>query len=115
MNAVAVPARIDVDNAVEVLETLSQALAASLRADAGGAAQPLALDIATLEYFDSSALSLLLQLARNNVQVGDNSVGDADQEQVSPLFFLNPPPKLRELAQLYGVEEMLFRSEGAGG
>ena len=108
MQAVAVPARIDADNAVKVLASLSAALA-----DAGAdPVQPLALDLAPLQHFDSSALSLLLQLARKRLPIGDN--GKATRKESPPLFLLNPPVKLHELAQLYGVDAMLFGSQGGG-
>jgi len=97
MPTVAVPSRIDVGNAVEVLESLRAAT------QAAGVERP-ALDLAPLEVFDSSALSLLLQLVR------DQSLpekGGATQA-VSGQILLNPPRKLRALADLYGVEEMLF-------
>ena len=124
MQAVAVPARIDVDNAMQVL--------AALRDAARGSA-PVALDLSPLREFDSSALSLLLQLARARNGAGaDNSRrGDAStlaQDVASggtgaapapsthwPLFLLNPPDKLRELAELYGVAQMLFGTPGAAG
>ena len=73
MQAVAVPARIDVDNAMQVL--------AALRDAARGSA-PVALDLSPLREFDSSALSLLLQLARDRNGAGaDNSRrGDASAQ-----------------------------------
>ena len=122
MQAVAVPARIAVDNAVQVL--------AGLREASGGmAGEALALDLSPLREFDSSALSLLLQLARDrtgsgglhgsaaaNVPGGGAGAatdrGTASAGAAAPtLFLLNPPEKLRELAELYGVAAMLF---GAG-
>ena len=177
MQAVAVPARIDVDNAMQVL--------AALRDAARGSA-PVALDLSPLREFDSSALSLLLQLARDRNGAGaDNSRrGDASAQECPgvadvgwgaarggrrpgggpgrarareaarrgaearsrrgnsrrgdasaqaqdvasggtgaapapsahwPLFLLNPPDKLRELAELYGVAQMLFGTPGAAG
>jgi len=102
MESVAVPARINAGNAVEVL--------AELRAAASAAGStPLALDLSALQEFDSSALSLLLQLARERCPSGcysgpDGEVGGRGQ----PLFLLNPPRKLEELADLYGVATMLF-------
>jgi ABC-type transporter Mla MlaB component len=95
MQAVAVPARIDAENAVEVLAQLSQAIAAG---DSGR----LAVDLAPLRHFDSSALSLLLALARSRRGAEDPS------RQQQPLFLLNPPAKLQELADLYGVAGLLF-------
>ena len=94
MQAVAVPARIDAENVVEVLAQLSQAI----EGDAGR----LAVDLAPLRHFDSSALSLLLALARGRRGAEDPS------RQDQPLFLLNPPAKLQELAELYGVAELLF-------
>ena len=117
MQAVAVPARIGVDNAVQVL--------AALRDAARGTA-PVALDLSPLREFDSSALSLLLQLARDRNGAGDDNGrrGDASaqaQDVASggtgaapapsahwPLFLLNPPDKLRELAELYGVPNSIW-------
>lgn len=89
------PARVDAGNAVEVLARLQEAAGA----DGTG---PLALDLAPLREFDSSALSLLLQLARSRTIAGPTT--DASPS----LFLLNPPEKLRELANLYGVGQMLF-------
>ncbi len=132
MQAVAVPTRIDVDNAMQVLAGLRE----STR---GTAAAPLALDLSLLREFDSSALSILLQLARDRNGPGegpgialaagstgpDNPTGRTSGSALadrgatpapaaaSPLFLLDPPPKLRELAELYGVAEMLFGTAGA--
>lgn len=110
MQAVAVPTRIDVDNAVQVLEGLREATR-------GVADGPVALDLSELREFDSSALSLLLQLARELNGAGSGARAAASADEVSgmppdatplPLFLLNPPQKLQELAELYGVHEMLF-------
>ena len=97
MPTVAVPSRIDVGNAVEVLESLRAAT------QAAGAQRP-ALDLAPLEVFDSSALSLLLELVRDRSLPEKGGATPA----VSGQILLNPPRKLRALADLYGVEEMLF-------
>ena len=134
MQSVEVPPRIDAENAVEVLAQLSQALAAGdLSGDSAGgsgdgretsgaaARSPLALDLAPLKAFDSSALSLLLQLARSRRGEGGadggangNGNGRDDMTPAQPLFLLNPPAKLQELAELYGVAAMLFGSPDKG-
>lgn len=76
--------------------TLDQAGAAldALRADAanGGA---LAIDASALSQFDSSTLALLLQ-ARRQAQAGGRDF------QVH-----GAPPKLAQLARLYGVDQLL--------
>ena len=145
MQSVEVPSRIDAENAVEVLAQLSQALAAGDlsgdsagvsgdgRETSGAAARsgPLALDLAPLKAFDSSALSLLLQLARSrrgedgadgggrngngrgNGNGNGNGNGRGDMTP-QPLFLRNPPAKLQELAELYGVAQMLFGSPDKG-
>ncbi len=111
MQAVAVPARIAVDNAVQVLATLREAIR-------GVTGEALALDLSPLREFDSAALSLLLQLARDRTGatgggasvVTNGAVGAAAGSATSaaPLFLLDPPEKLRELAELYGIAPVLF-------
>jgi ABC-type transporter Mla MlaB component len=106
MDAVAVPSRIDVDNAAEVLDSLR------LATQAAGSTPP-ALDLAALQDFDSSALSLLLQLARERSPAATSDASDTSRAPgatgaVPSLLLLNPPHKLRALAELYGVEEILF-------
>ena len=66
--------------------TLDQAAALS---DALSAEPVGTVDASALGAFDSSALALLLQARRRGFQVQ------------------GAPPKLRQLAQLYGVEELL--------
>jgi len=97
MQTVAVPSRIDVGNAVQVLESLRAAT------EAVGLERP-ALDLAPLQVFDSSALSLLLQLVRDRSSPQEAGIARAAGGQV----LLNPPRKLRALAELYGVEAILF-------
>ena len=116
MQAVAVPAKIAVDNAVQVL--------AALREATGGVnGDALALDLAPLREFDSAALSLLLQLTRDrSATAGGGASLAADGAVGTPagtvpsaaplLFLLNPPDKLRELAELYGIAPMLFGGPG---
>jgi ABC-type transporter Mla MlaB component len=110
VQAVAVPARIDADNALQVLDGLREATR-------GVADGPVALDLSELREFDSSALSLLLQLVREREGAGSGERAAASNDDVPgvpadastlPLFLLNPPEKLQELAELYGVHEMLF-------
>jgi len=97
MQTVAVPSRIDVGNAVQVLESLRAAT------EAVGVERP-ALDLAPLQVFDSSALALLLQLVRDRSSPQEAGVAHPFGGQA----LLNPPRKLRALADLYGVEEILF-------
>jgi len=85
--ALPIPERIDSENVLDVMAGLADAC--SRVAPAG----PLALDFSALKAFDSSALSMLLELSRR---------------RGSAVSVLNPPPKLAELAELYGVDELLF-------
>lgn len=90
-----VPARVESSNVVEVLEQLTRACHAQPAQAAGGCV----LDLSGLEHFDSTALSMLLELARRAGR---------------PLRVLNPPDKLRELAGLYGVSGLLLDTPSTG-
>jgi phospholipid transport system transporter-binding protein len=83
--------------------TLDSAAAALdlLRADAAGSQGALAIDASALTAFDTAALALLLQ-ARRLAQSG----GRAFEVR-------GAPPKLTQLAQLYGVAELLGLTQGA--
>lgn len=91
----ALPARIDSTNVVEVLARMSEA---GRRHVSEHRATCCPIDLAGLEHFDSTVLSMLLEVAR---QVG------------TPVAVINPPAKLRELAVLYGVDELLLGQSAA--
>ncbi|HWP17804.1 MAG TPA: STAS domain-containing protein [Burkholderiaceae bacterium] len=82
------PATVTVHEANDTLQMLTQALrredGARLVVDAGGLTQ-----------FDSSVLAVLLECARQVVAAGKR------------FEVLHLPPKLRALAALYGVAELL--------
>jgi phospholipid transport system transporter-binding protein len=77
--------------------TLDRAAAAldTLRASVGGSQGALAIDASGLADFDTSALALLLQ-ARRLAQAAGRE-----------FEVRGAPPKLGQLAQLYGVAELL--------
>ena len=102
MRAIAVPARIDMASAPAALAELSRAL----RAAAGpGQDGEIVLDLSGLTQFDSSALTVLLQLARERRRQAASAAGAPG----SPALLVSGAPiKLRELAELYGVDELLF-------
>lgn len=83
MSNPACPAEITLAVAPAALEAARVALSAG-----GGA-----LDLAPLVRFDSAAVAVLVQLRR---------------ESGSGAAFRNPPPNLRKLAALYGVDAELF-------
>ncbi len=56
---------------------------------------PVEIDAAALERFDSSALSVLLECRRQAVAAG------------RAFAVTGAPPRLAELARLYGIEELL--------
>ncbi len=68
-------------------------LAAGSRALAEGAS---GLDLAGCADFDSSLIGILLELRRQATSRGQ------------ALGLIGPPPNLRKLAQLYGVDALLF-------
>jgi len=78
----AFPAEILMDGAPAALQAAREVLAAGN-----------GLDLAPLARFDSSAVAVLVALRR---EAGSGAV------------FRNPPPNLRKLASLYGVEAALF-------
>ena len=77
------PAEITLETAPQALE----AARAALRAGGGR------LDLGALRRFDSAAVAMLVALRR---------------EAGAGVEFGNPPPNLRKLASLYGVEAALF-------
>ena len=82
-----VPSRIEFDNVLAVLDQVCAACGETASADA------IRIDLTGLTDFDSSVISMLLELARR---------------QGSPVSALNAPPKLTELAELYGVAGLVF-------
>jgi phospholipid transport system transporter-binding protein len=86
------PAAVTLVQAQELLAQLATAVAT---ASAAGGDKTLLIDAAEVVDFDSSALALLLEAQR--------------EARASGLAcrLLQPPPKLMELARLYGVEALL--------
>ncbi len=76
------------------LDDAAAALAA-LHAEAAGSQGALAIDASALTVFDTAALALLLQ-ARRLAQAGGRA-----------FELRGAPPKLAQLAQLYGVDGLL--------
>ena len=81
-------------------DTLTHALATAClaRLQEGARTQEgpaVALNAAALRHFDSSALAVLLELRRSC------------QEQGRVLALEQVPPRLTELARLYGIEDLL--------
>ena len=64
-------------------------------ARAGDPAPPLAIDASALTQFDSSALAVLLECGRLAAGAGRR------------IELRNAPPKLRQLARLYGLDALL--------
>jgi phospholipid transport system transporter-binding protein len=85
---VQLPAATTLDQAPELLRQLEQGLSAA-------GSGPLRIDAAAMKEFDTSALALLLEASRRARQQGGTLVVDG------------APPKLIELARLYGVDELL--------
>jgi phospholipid transport system transporter-binding protein len=113
---IAAPARIDVDRAPAALAELSRALEAAAGDGQGG--KETVLDLSGLAQFDSSALAVLLQLARERAGrvVLAGSADGAGTLAPAPgrLLITGAPAKLRELAELYGVDELLFGARAVG-
>jgi phospholipid transport system transporter-binding protein len=82
------PARLTHDEAGACSRMLAQALRS-------GAAGTAVADASALHEFDSSALAVLLECRREALVMG------------KAFSVAHMPPKLRELAALYGVSELL--------
>ncbi|MDO4233327.1 MAG: STAS domain-containing protein [Lautropia sp.] len=87
-----IPASVNVGNVNAVLESI----AAECRARRYTAESRVVVNLAQLADFDSSVLSMLLEMGRYAGK---------------PLAAINPPPKLRALAELYGVSDLLLSSQ----
>jgi phospholipid transport system transporter-binding protein len=85
------PAELTLQQATACLHMLVQGLKASKEAE-------VVADVSALQRFDSSALAVLLECRREALALGKRF-------SVSSL-----PPRLRELAGLYGVAELLPES-----
>jgi phospholipid transport system transporter-binding protein len=85
MGTLQLPAKSDLEQAPALLRQLDAALDA----------QGLAIDASALSDFDSSTVALLLHAQRLSKARG------------VALAIHGAPPKLRELARLYGVDELL--------
>ena len=75
-------------------ETLAQ-LEAELGAATSATPEPVIVDASALQSLDSAALAVLLQCRRRALQLGQ------------PFKVTGAAPKLRQLAQLYGVDDLL--------
>ena len=88
----ALPDRLTHREAPEAVRQLSDAL----RSQAGGdASKPLLIDASALQHFDSSALAVLLECRR---------MAEATGRVVQ---VVDAPPKLAQLASLYGLDDVL--------
>lgn len=101
MSGLKLPARLRMDGARAAWAQLSPALRAEAAQVLAAAGREVRLSAVELKDFDSSALSLLLSAAR---QCG---------EQGATLKLDGAPEKLRELARVYGVAELLWPPSSA--
>ena len=84
----ALPSRVTFDRAPEVLERCAEQLS-------GGARE---IDLSACQDFDSSLLGILLELRRRASSSG------------TTFRLIAPPANLRKLAELYGVDRLLFET-----
>ncbi|MCX7272759.1 MAG: STAS domain-containing protein [Burkholderiales bacterium] len=84
----ALPSRVTFDRAPEVLERCAEQLS-------GGARE---IDLSACQDFDSSLLGILLELRRRASTSG------------TTFRLIAPPANLRKLAELYGVDRLLFET-----
>nr|WP_082368017.1 STAS domain-containing protein [Piscinibacter sakaiensis] len=70
-------------------------LAQTLRGQPAGGSEPVTVDASALKQFDSSALAVLLECQRLSGALGRS------------LALRHAPPKLRQLARLYGVDGLI--------
>jgi phospholipid transport system transporter-binding protein len=96
LTALKLPARLRMDGAPAVWAQMSPALSAEAAQVMTAAGREVRLSGAALADFDSSALSLLLSAARQCSAQG------------LTLRLDDAPPKLQELARVYGVSELLW-------
>ncbi|MFG6446906.1 STAS domain-containing protein [Roseateles sp. BYS180W] len=93
--ALPLPSRLVMDDQPQAWLALEASLRQHLQAQTVSAT-PVVLDLAPLQQFDSSALSLLLQTQR------------WCQQQQRQLLLLNAAPRLQELARVYGLQQLLW-------
>ncbi len=89
------PQKVGLSDAQQVLAGLSQAL------EAAPAQAPLELDASALLDFDSAVLAVLLECQRRAQASGRR------------LTLVGAPPKLAELARVYGLSELLWPEAAA--
>ena len=88
------PATVTLQEARDTQRMLSQALQQQMKAEGGGPPQ-VTVDASGLQRFDSSALAVLLECQRSAHAWGKG------------FAVRGMPPKLAELARLYGVDVLL--------
>ena len=105
---VTAPARLDFASATAAVAALDRSLRSGNSGNSGSGSSTAAsrdgaasLDLSALTHFDSSALAVLLELRRRFGGTG------------GPFRAVNPPAKLYELAEVYGVADLLFGSPAA--
>jgi phospholipid transport system transporter-binding protein len=103
LSALNLPERLRMDDARVVWAQLSPALHAEAAQVLAAAGREVRLSAARLVDFDSSALSVLLSAARQC------------REQGATLKLDDAPDKLRELARVYGVAELLWPARVSAG
>ncbi|MFG6416194.1 STAS domain-containing protein [Roseateles sp. DC23W] len=96
MSGLKLPARLRTDGARAAWVSMSPALRAESAQVLAAAGREVRLSARELTDFDSSALSLLLSAARQCTEQGVSLKLD------------DAPQKLRELARVYGVAELLW-------
>jgi len=96
LSGLKLPARLRTDGARAAWAQMSPALRAEAAQVLAAAGREVRLSAAALTDFDSSALSLLLSATRQC------------NEQGAMLKIDDVPEKLRELARVYGVAELLW-------
>jgi phospholipid transport system transporter-binding protein len=93
MTTLTLPTLLTHDQAVNCV----QSLGLGIRAESGG---NVVIDASALEKFDSSALAVLLQCRRNAATAGKS------------FSVIGLPHQLLELADLYGISELLEKHQG---
>lgn len=95
MAALTLPQKVGLGNAPQVLAALSHTL------EAEPAQSPVELDASSLVDFDSAVLAVMLECQRRAQASGH------------ALSLVGAPPKLVELARVYGLSELLWPEAAA--